>query len=173
MTVSLSGLSNAQSQSSPTWRSQKGLVFGVKAFTAPPLCWKTSESGPQSCPTLCDPMNHSTPGLPVHHQLPEFTKTHIHRVSHLILCHPLLLLPLIPPSIRVFSNESTLLIRWPKYWRLNFSIVLPMNIQDWVSLRLVGSPCSPRNSQESPPTPQFKTSILLYPAFFMVQLSHS
>jgi len=65
----------------------------------------------QSCPTLRDPMNRSIPGLPVHHQLPEFTKTHVHRVSdssHLILCRPLLLLPPIPPSIRVFSNESTL-----------------------------------------------------------------
>ena len=68
----------------------------------------------QSCPTLCDPMNRSTPSLPVHHQLPEFTQTHVHRVltvmpsSHLILHHPLLLLPPIPPSIRVFSNESTL-----------------------------------------------------------------
>ena len=56
----------------------------------------------QSCPTLCDPMNHSTPGLPVHHQLPELTQT------HLILCCPLLLLPPIPPSIRVFSNEGLL-----------------------------------------------------------------
>ena len=69
------------------------------------------------CLTLCDPMNHSTPGLPVHHQLPEFTQTHIHRVgdasSHLILCRPLLLLPPIPPSIRVFSNESILRMRWP------------------------------------------------------------
>ena len=66
----------------------------------------------QSCPTLCDPMNRSTPGLPVHHQLPEFTQTHVHWVgdasSHLILCRPLLLLPPIPPSIRVFSSESAL-----------------------------------------------------------------
>ena len=71
----------------------------------------------QSCTTLCDPMNCSTPGLPVHHQLPEFTQTHVHSVmpsSHLILCCPLLLLPPIPPSIRVFSNESTLRMRWPK-----------------------------------------------------------
>ena len=79
----------------------------------------------QSCPTLCDPMNHSMPGLPVHHQLPEFTQTHVKSVipsSHLILCHPLLLLPPIPPSIRVFSNESTLLMRWPKYWSFSLSI---------------------------------------------------
>ena len=71
----------------------------------------------QSCPTLCDRMNRSTPGLSVHHQLPEFTQTHIHRVSdaiqHLILCRLLLLLPPIPPSIRDFSNESTLRMRWP------------------------------------------------------------
>jgi len=74
----------------------------------------------QLCPTLCDPMNCSTPGLPVHHQVPEFTQTHVESVmpsSHLILCHPLLLLPPIPPSIRVFSNESTLHMRWPKYWQ--------------------------------------------------------
>ena len=64
----------------------------------------------QLCPTLCDPMNRSTPGLPVYHQLPEFTQTHVMPSSHLILCRPLLLLPSIPPSIRVFSNESTLRI---------------------------------------------------------------
>ena len=73
----------------------------------------------QSCPTLCDPMNCSTPGLPVHHQLPESTQTHVHcvgdAINHLILCHSLLLLPSIFPSIRVFSNESTLRMRWPKY----------------------------------------------------------
>ena len=80
----------------------------------------------QLCPTLCDPMNHSMPGLPVHHQLPEFTQTHVHPVmpsSHLILCRPLLLLPPILPSIRVFSNESTLCMRWPKYWSFSFSII--------------------------------------------------
>ena len=80
----------------------------------------------QSCLTLCDPMNHSTPGLPVHHQLPEFTQTHVHRVSDAIQpSHPLsslLLLPPIPPSIRVFSNESTLRMRWPKHWSITSSI---------------------------------------------------
>ena len=68
---------------------------------------------------LCDPMNRSMPDLPIHHHLPEFTQTHVHRLvmssSHLILCHPLLLLPPTLPSIRVFSNESTLHMRWPKY----------------------------------------------------------
>ena len=79
----------------------------------------------QSCPTHCNPMDCSTPGLPVHHQLLEFTQTHVHWVGdscHLILCHPLLLLPSILLSIRVFSNESALHIRWPKYWSFSFNI---------------------------------------------------
>ena len=75
-------------------------------------------------------MNCSTPGLPVHHQLPESTQTHVHRVggksvmpsNHLILCRPLLLLPSIFPSNSVFSNESALHIRWPKYWSFSFNI---------------------------------------------------
>ena len=81
----------------------------------------------QSCPTLCNPMNCSTPGLPVHHQLPEFTQTHVHRVSDAIQpSHPLSSPS--PPalnsaSIRVFSNESTLRMRWPKYWSFSFSII--------------------------------------------------
>ena len=81
----------------------------------------------QSYLTLCDPMNRSMPGLPVHHHLLGFTQTHVHRSvmpsSHLILGHPLLLLPPIPPSIGVFSNESTLRMRWPKYWSFTFSII--------------------------------------------------
>ena len=80
----------------------------------------------QSCPTLCDPMNCGTPGFPVHHQLLEFTQIHAHRVSDAIQpSHPPSspsLLPPIPPSIRVFSDESTLRMRWPKYWSFNFSI---------------------------------------------------
>ena len=91
------------------------------------FCQIQFSSVAQSCLTLWDPMNRSTPRVPVHHQLPEFTQTHVHRVSepssHLILCHPLLLLPPIPPSIRVFSNESTLRMRWPKYWSFSFSII--------------------------------------------------
>ena len=80
----------------------------------------------QSCPTLRDLMNRSMPGLPVHHHLPEFTQTHVHRVGDAIQPpHPLLTpsppAP-IPPSIRVFSNESTLLMRWPKYWNFSLSI---------------------------------------------------
>ena len=80
----------------------------------------------QSCLTLCNPMNRSTPGLPVHHHLPKFTQTHVHQVSDAIQpSHPLSSpsppAPN-PPGIRVFSNESTLLMRWPKYWSFSFSI---------------------------------------------------
>ena len=95
----------------------------------------------QLCPTLCDPMNRSTPGLPVHHQLLEFIQTHVHESvmpsNHLILCRPLLFLPLIPPSIRVFSNESTLRMRWPKYWSFSLNIS-PSNDQDWSPLGWTG-----------------------------------
>ena len=98
----------------------------------------------QSCPGLCDPMDCSTPGLPVHHQLLELAQTHVHQVSdaiHLILCHSLLLLPSVFPSIRIFSNESVLHIRWPKYWSFSFSIS-PLNeysglisfMMDWLDL---------------------------------------
>ena len=80
----------------------------------------------QSCPTPYDPMDCSMPGPPVHRQLPEFTQTHVHWISdaiqHLILCRTLLLPPSIFPSTRVFSNESVLHIRWPKYWSFSFSI---------------------------------------------------
>ena len=73
----------------------------------------------QSCLTLCDPMNRRVPGTPVHHQLPEFTQTHVHRVSEDIQpSHPLSS----PSSIRVFSNESALHMKWPKYWSFSFSI---------------------------------------------------
>ena len=102
----------------------------------------------QSCLTLCDPVNRSTPGLPVHHQLPEFTQTHVHLVGDailpLIFCCPLLLLPQIPTSIRIFSNESTLRMRWPKYWSFAFSIIpfkehpgLISSRMDWLNLLAV------------------------------------
>ena len=94
----------------------------------------------QSCPTLCDPMNRSTPGLPVHHQLPEFTQTHVHRVSDAIQpSHPLLspsLLPPIPPSIRVFSSESALRIRWLKYWSFSFNISPSNEHPGWTILEI-------------------------------------
>ena len=77
------------------------------------------------CPTLWDPMNWSTPGFPVLHYFPEFAQIHVHWVgnaNYLILCHPFLLLPSIFPSIKVFSSESALHIRWSKYWSFSFSI---------------------------------------------------
>ena len=132
----------------------------------------------QSCLTLCDPMDCSTPGFPAHHQLPEFTQTHVHRVSdaihYLILCHPLLLLPPIPPSIRVFSNESTLCMRWPKYWSFSFSIS-PSNEHpglisfrmDWLDLLAVQGTLKSLLQYNSS-----KASVLQCSAFFEVQLSH-
>ena len=95
----------------------------------------------QSCSTLCDPMDHSSPGFLVHHQLPEFTQTHVHRVGEaiqpfLILCLPLLLLPSIFPSIRVFSNESVLHIRWPKYLSFSFSISPSNEYSGLISFRM-------------------------------------
>ena len=123
-------------------------------------------------------MNCSTPGLPVHHQLPEFTQTHIHRVSDAIQpSHPLLSpyspAP-IPPSIKVFSNESTLHMRWPKYWSFSLSIG-PSNEHpglvsfriDWLDLLAVqGTPKSLLQHRIS------KASILRHSPFFTVQLSH-
>ena len=93
----------------------------------------------QSCPTLCNPMNYSMPGLPVHHQLSEFTQTHVHGVGDAIQpSHPLSspLLPPIPPSIRVFSNESTLRMRWPKYWSFGFSIIPSKEHPGLISFRM-------------------------------------
>ena len=133
-----------------------------------------------SCvPTLCDPMNHSTPGLPVHHQTRSSLRlTSIESVmpsSHLILCRPLLLLPPIPPSIRVFSNESALLMRWPKYWSFSFSII-PSKEQpglisfrmDWLDLLAVQGTHKHILQYHSS-----KASILQHSAFFTVQLAHS
>ena len=102
----------------------------------------------QSCLTLCDTMNRSTPGLPVHHQLPEFTQTLLHRVSDAIQpSHPRSSpspLPPIPPSIRVFSNESALRMRWPKHWSFSFSFTPsnehpgPISFRmDWLDLLAV------------------------------------
>ena len=134
----------------------------------------------QLCLTLCDPMNHSTPGLPVHHQLPEFTQTHVHRVSDAIQpSHPLLspsppLLSPIPPSIRVFSNESTLHMRQPKYRSVSFSISSSNEHQglisfrmDWLGLLAVKGTLKNLLQHHSS-----KASVLQCSAFFTVQLSH-
>ena len=117
----------------------------------------------QSCPTLCDPMIAARQAsLSITNSRRSLRLTSIESVllsSHLILGRPLLLLPPIPPSIRVFSNESTLHMRWPKYWSFSFSIIPSREISfraDLLQNGLVGSSCSPRDSQESSPTPQFK-----------------
>ena len=129
--------------------------------------------------SLCNPMNSSMPGLPVHHQLLEFTQIHVHRVSDDIQpSHPLSSLSPpatpIPPSIRVFSNESTLHMRWPQYW--SFSLIIsPSNEHpglvffrmDWLDLLLVqGTRKSLLQHNSS------KASILWRSDFFTVQLSH-
>src|SRR5574337_2947 len=131
----------------------------------------------QSCLTLCDPMNRSMPGLPVHHQLPEFTQTHVHRVSDAIqpshpLSSPSSPAP-IPPSIRVFSNKSTLCMRWPKYWSFSFSIIpskehpgLISFRMDWLDLLAVQGTLKSLLQHHSS-----KASILQCSAFFTVQLT--
>ena len=123
-------------------------------------------------------MNPSTPGLPVHHKLPESTQTHVHELlitsNNLILCRPLLLLPSIFPGIRVFSNESALRMRWPKYWSFSFNIS-PSNEHpglisfrmDWLDLLAVQGTLKSLQHHSS------KASVLLCSAFFfIVQLSH-
>ena len=132
----------------------------------------------QSCLTLCNPMNHSKTGLPVHHQLWEFTETHAYWVgdatNHLILCHSLILLPSVFPSIRMSSNESALRIRWLKYWSFSFNIS-PSNEylglisfrMDWFDLLAVQGTLKSLLQHHSS-----KASVLQCSAFFMVQLSH-
>ena len=132
----------------------------------------------QSCLTLRDPMNHSLPDPPVHHRPLEFTQTHVVESlmssNHLILCHPLLLLPSIFPSIRVFSNESALHIRWPKYWSFSFKIN-PTNEHSglisfrmhWLDLLAVQGTLKSLLQHHSS-----KASILQHSAFLTVLLSH-
>ena len=142
------------------------------------LCSVQFSSITQSCPTICDPMNCTTPSLPVHHQLLEFTQLmsieSVMPSSHLILCRPLFLLPPIPPSIRVFSNESTLRMRWPKYWSFSFTIIpskkhpgLISLRMDWLDLLAVQGTLKSLLQHHTS-----KASILRRSAFFTVQLSH-
>ena len=111
----------------------------------------------QSCPAVCKPMDCSTLGFPVLHHLVELAQIHVHWVGDaiqpFIFCHPLLLLPSIFPSIRVFSIELALCIRWPKYWSFSFRTVLPMNIQGWFPLGLTTLiSLKSKDSHESSPT---------------------
>ena len=154
------------------------------------MCWHTlhhfviaSKTGvqfssvTQSCLTPCDTMNRSRPGLPVHHQLPEFTQTHVHRVGDAIQqSHPLLspFPPAPNPSQhQIFSNESTLHMRWPKYRSFSFSII-PCKEQpglifrmDWLDLLAVQGTLKSLLQYHSS-----KASILRHSAFFTVQLLH-
>ena len=132
----------------------------------------------QSCPTLCDPMNRSTPGLPVHHQVQESTQTHVHCVSDAIQASHPLSSPS-PPALNLSQHqgllkESPLQIRWPKYWSFSFHIS-PSNEHpgrisfrmDWLELLAVQGTFKCLLQHHSS-----KASILLHSAFFMVQLSH-
>ena len=138
----------------------------------------------QSCLTLCDPMECSTPGLPVHRQLPEFTQTHVHWVGYAIQpSHPLSSPspPLSSPSPPTFSlSRDQGLLQWvgsshqcpkllePQLQHQSFQWIFRV---DFLKDRLVWFPCCSRDSQESSPAPQFKASILRCSAFIMVQLS--
>ena len=132
----------------------------------------------QLCPIVCNPMNRSTSDLPVHHQFRSLLKLmsveSVMPSSHLILCCPLLLLPPVSPSIRVFSNESALHMRWPKYWSFSFSIShssehpgLISFRMDWLDLLAVQETLKSLLQHHSS-----KASILQCSAFFTVQLSH-
>ena len=132
----------------------------------------------QLCLTLCDPMDCSSPGLPVHHQLQEFTQTHVQWVGDAIqTSHPLSSAS--PPALnlsqhQVFSNESALHIRWPKYWSFSFNIS-PSNEysglisfrMDWLDLLAVQGTLKSLLQHHSS-----KASVLQHSAFFIAQLSH-
>ena len=116
----------------------------------------------QSCPTLCDPMDQTMPGLPVHHRLLEFTQNHVHCVGDaiqpvLILCHPLLFLPSIFPASGSFQMSQLFASGGQSIGVSASTSVLPVNTQDWSPLEWTGWILSPRDSQESSPTPQFKS----------------
>ena len=162
-----------------------GIVWGQKKYL------NIDSSGKANCSVqfshsvvsdFCDPMNCSLPGIPVHHQLPQTHATSLRLTSiesvipssNLILYRPLLLRPPISPSIRVFSNESTLRIRWPKYWSFSFSIIPSKEIpglisftMDWLDLLAVQGTLKSLLQHHSS-----KASILRCLAFFTVQLSH-
>ena len=137
------------------------MLYWFDVFISCDYCCQFS-SVTQSCLTLCDPMDCSTPSFPVHHQLLDMLKLmsmeSVMPSNHLILCHPLLLLPSIFPSIRVFSKESVLRITWSKYWSFSFNIS-PSNEysgltsfrMDWLHLLAV------QGTLESSPTTQFKS----------------
>ena len=139
-------------------------------YYKPPCCCC---SVAKLCQTLCNPMRCSTPGLPVPHHLPEFSKfmstESVMPSNHLSLCPPLLLLSLIFSSVRVFSSESALHIKWPKCWSFSFSISLSNEYPGLISFRMdfpLGRTLKSLLKHHSS-----KASVLWRSAFFMVQLS--
>ena len=158
----------------------KGSLEVSLTVPLPPRMWEIFPVGlvAQSCPTLCDPMDCSTPGFPVHHQLPELTQTHVHWVSDAIQpSHPLSSPS--PPTFNLsqlqgLSNESALRIRWPKYWSFSFSISPSNEYSGPISFRmdrldLLAVQRTPKNLLQHHSS---KASILQCSAFFIVHLSH-
>ena len=132
----------------------------------------------QSSQTLCNPMQHSMPGLPVHHQLPESTQTHVHWIGDAIQpSHPVI--PFFSyfqsfPASGFFSNESTLHMRWPKYWSFSFRISPSSEYSGLISFRINCFDCFAvqRTLKSLLQHHNLKASILRHSAFFMVELSH-
>ena len=175
-------------QGPPSWMGHAGEFWqnGVHwwrewQITSALLPWEHHEqfsSVSKSCLTLCDPRDGSTPGLPVHHQLPSLLKLmsteSVMPSNHFILCCPLLLLSSIFPSIRVFYKESVLHIRWPKYWSISFNISPSNKYSGWIPFRMdlldlleVQETLKSLLQHHSS-----KASILWHSTFFIVQLSH-
>ena len=171
-----------------SWDVNQGMfLWGIYSILFPisnvlfPLVLMSSiqfSSVAQSCLTLCDPMNRSTPGLPVHHQLPEFTQTHVHQIGDAIQpSHPLSSPS--PPAPNPSQHQSLFQWvnssqRWPKYWSFSFSIIPSKEIpglisfrMDWLDLLVVQRTLKSLLQHQSP-----KASILRHSAFFTVQLSH-
>ena len=158
-----------------SWKQSRPERLRKKLWPSPSVQFN---SVTQSCPTLCNPMDCSKPGFPVHHHSQSLLKLmsikSVMPSNHLTLCCPLPLLPSIFPSIRVFFNESVLHVRWPKYWSFSFSISPSKEYSGFISFRIdrfdllaVQGTLKSLFQQHSS-----KTSILQCSAFFMVQLSH-
>ena len=141
------------------------------------MCVSRLGSVAQLCLTVCDPMNCSTPGCPVHQQLLSLLKLMSIKLvmpfNHLILCCPLLLLPLIFPRIRVFRNESVLCIRWPKYWSFGFNISPSNEYSGLISFRMqwLDLPAI-QGTLKSLLQYHSSTSILWLQVYFTIQISH-
>ena len=141
------------------------------------MCVSRLGSVAQLCLTVCDPMNCSTPGCPVHQQLLSLLKLMSIKLvmpfNHLILCCPLLLLPLIFPRIRVFRNESVLCIRWPKYWSFRFNISPSNEYSGLISFRMqwLDLPAI-QGTLKSLLQYHSSTLILWLQVYFTIQISH-